>query len=91
MKQPPLRLGEEGPFFIVTLPRQNPALVQEGLGERQRELLGLPDTFFPFSTLDYAKRFSVSERMARLDIRSLVEKGFLLTKRKGRVVRYVRK
>lgn len=91
MKRPPLRLGEEGPFFIATLPRQNLALVQEGLGARQRELMGLPDTFFPFSTLDYAKRFSVSERMARLDIKSLVEKGFLLTERKGRGVRYVRR
>lgn len=27
MKHPPLQLSEEGPFFIVTLPRQNLVLV----------------------------------------------------------------
>lgn len=91
MKRPPLLLAEEGPFFIVTLPRQDPLLVQRKLGVRQRELLSLPDSFFPFSTLDYAKRFSVSERMARLDIKTLVEEGLLSLKRKGRGVCYLKR
>lgn len=91
LKRPPLRLSEEGLFFIVILPRQDFSRNGEGLNERQRELIGLADSFFPFSTKDYARRFSVSERMARLDIQSLVKNDWLRLARKGRRICYERK
>ncbi|MBI1870069.1 MAG: putative DNA binding domain-containing protein [Chlamydiae bacterium] len=88
---PSLKIAEEGPFFIATLPRPNFDLLSQKLGERQRKLIGLSNTFFPFSTLDYAKQFSISERMARLDIKNLIEAGVIIPQREGRYVRYVKK
>lgn len=88
LKRPPLKLAEEGDFFVVTLPRITPLMIEPSLNQRQRELLKYPDTFFPFSTLDYAQKFNVSDRMARIDIRALVEKKILVSIKKDRHVLY---
>lgn len=85
---PPLRLAEEGPFFIATITR--PGAIRSGplLNNRQKELLGLQRDFFPFATPDYARRFSISERMARFDIQAMIQEGLLQVHRKGRQIRY---
>lgn len=85
---PPLTLFEEGPFFIVHLPRQNETLSSEIFNERQFQILTLPKNFFPFSTKDYAKHFQISDRMARLDINELLKHKILKKIKKQRNVLY---
>lgn len=86
---PPMTLLEEGPFFICRLVR--PSSLPTGLTERQQQLLALPDTFFPFSTITYAQHFGVSERAARLDIHDLIKKKILAMQRRGQQIRYKKK
>jgi ATP-dependent DNA helicase RecG len=87
MGSPPLQLYEEGPFFIAKLPR--PAWgASLALNNRQKEVLTLPADFFPFSTRDYAARFGIAERMARIDIQGLLKGQTLRQIRKGRMIRY---
>ena len=87
---PPLELAEEGPFFIATLFRPESLTALTDLNERQNRLFAFSADFFPFNTRDYARKFGVSERMARLDIQDLVKKGMLLVQREGRRIHYQR-
>jgi len=81
---PPLKLKEEGPFFIAILPRPGTL----SLNERQRDLLGQTTDFFPFSTHDYARKFKVTERTARMDIQKLLKIKKIKKIKEGRKVQY---
>lgn len=85
---PPLKLSEEGPFFVATLIRRESLETGCQLNARQRQVLTLPQNFFPFSTMDYAAKFGISERSARMDIRKLAGEGILIPTKDGRRVRY---
>lgn len=85
---PPLSIFEDGPFFIVHLHRGTQIAVGKKLNKRQLHVQSLPDDFFPFSTKQYAKKFSISERMARTDIQELISVGLLKSVKSGREVRY---
>lgn len=91
MNLAPLQLQEEGVFFVVRLPRPGILTARKGLNERQNQLLSLPAEFFPFSTKNYAKQFGISERMARQDIKKLLEQKILAVQREGREIRYGRR
>ncbi|MBI2343075.1 MAG: putative DNA binding domain-containing protein [Deltaproteobacteria bacterium] len=85
---PDLRIEEEGPFVIATLTRRTGAFIRAELTDRQQQFMQMPSTFFPFSAAAYARHFCISERAARLDIKSLVQKKILITIRHGRHIRY---
>ncbi|MBI2336084.1 MAG: putative DNA binding domain-containing protein [Deltaproteobacteria bacterium] len=85
---PPLTLSEEGPFFIATLTRGKEPKEKSRLNERQMAFLNLKKELFPLSTADYARRFQIGERMARMDIQDLIQQGLLKIYRKGRHFRY---
>lgn len=88
MDLPLLRLSEEGPFFIATLPRPGGEVTARRLNERQYQLLSLPQSFFPFSTKEYAQHFRISERMARLDLNMLLKNKMVTSIRDGRKRHY---
>jgi predicted HTH transcriptional regulator len=85
-----LELTQEGPFFIATLPRPSQKLKHEVLNERQNNILRMADPFFPFSSASYAKHFSITERMARLDIKELLDQNLIKKIRNERQIRYVK-
>lgn len=74
----PIQLSEEGPFFVVKLQRPGNVDFQADLNERQLSLLKLSDDFPPFSAKQYASRFNVSERTARIDIQYLIKLGLIV-------------
>lgn len=87
MRLPSLQLREEGVFFIAILPRVKDK-EKAALNQRQEQFLTFSETFFPFSTQDYSKKFKISARSARMDIKELLEQKRIKKIKKGRLVRY---
>ena len=88
---PPLQLLQEGMFFIASIPRRTlmtNMTLKSMLNKRQSQLFSLPDQFFPFSSMTYADHFHITDRMARLDLQTLIADGKLTKMRISRQIRY---
>jgi len=59
-----------------------------GLNKRQKEILEYLKAHKPIKSLDYSKKFGITDRQARVDLSKLVEIGLLKREGKARLIIY---
>ena len=89
---PEPELIERDGGFLVTLFKNNlteEQLVKFGLNERQVDAMLFYKTNGEMTGLEYAKRYKIAERTARVDLSELVEKQLLYKKGETKSVKYL--
>lgn len=99
---PPLYLKEEGLFFVVRVARIKTVIKPEKsltsadfpqdqkqfLNSRQERWLSLRVSDQLFTTDNYAKKFNITDRLARMDMKQLTDQKIVVRIRKGRRIFY---
>ena len=89
--QPEPEFKETGTSFVIIFRKDilsEEYLEQLGLNERQRKILEYLQTRESIKTLDYSKKFGVTDRQSRTDLSKLVEVGLLKRVGSARLITY---